>query len=236
MKNKVQVIMLSTEYTKINPPAIIDLTCNGLIRPLGNTGLTTSKYYNLYITSDDKIIDGDYYVNFIINKNDPNYGNIPDKVIKADLNKSNDFLIEPFSKYCKKIIATTDPKLTRKEDRGFNIIKEFLIPQIQQSFLKEYVDNPDGEYEVEYKREVITVDNSSELPQSNSRYKEHKYEGDWKLKLNQDNTVNITSVEERMYNREEVESILFQYAEDEYAWFSCKSEIESFNDWIKENL
>ena len=40
----------------------------------------------------------------------------------------------------------------------------------------------------------------------------------------------------KFYTKEEVKSILFNYAEEEHAWFSCKSEIESFNNWVKENL
>jgi|LakMenE18May11ns_1017448.scaffolds.fasta_scaffold9958902_25 hypothetical protein len=39
---------------------------------------------------------------------------------------------------------------------------------------------------------------------------------------------------ERMYSEEEVENILFRYAEEEHAWFSCKSEIDSFNEWLKQ--
>ena len=39
---------------------------------------------------------------------------------------------------------------------------------------------------------------------------------------------------ERMYSEEEVENILFRYAEEEHAWFSCKSEIDSFNEWFKQ--
>ena len=41
---------------------------------------------------------------------------------------------------------------------------------------------------------------------------------------------------EKTYSKEDVESILYQYAEDEHGWFSSKSEIESFNNWIEENL
>jgi hypothetical protein len=41
-------------------------------------------------------------------------------------------------------------------------------------------------------------------------------------------------MQERMYSEEDVENILFRYAEEEHSWFSCKSEIESFNKWIKQ--
>ena len=122
---------------------------------------------------------------------------------------------------CRKIIATTDPKLTvidfnRATGSKFQNIPFKPIPQVQQSFIKEFVANPDGEFEVEYE----WVEGIGE-----------------RLLIQQDtNTVNITPVEEKMYSKDEIENILFQYAEEEHAWFSCKSEIESFNNWIKENL
>jgi hypothetical protein len=57
-----------------------------------------------------------------------------------------------------------------------------------------------------------------------------------KHKVNQDNTVNITSVQKKMYSKEEVESLLYKYADEEHAQFSSKFFIETFNNWIKENL
>tara|TARA_R110000851_G_scaffold197490_2_gene348555 strand:+ start:625 stop:744 length:120 start_codon:yes stop_codon:yes gene_type:complete len=38
--------------------------------------------------------------------------------------------------------------------------------------------------------------------------------------------------------KKKVEMVMLEhlYAEDEHGWFSSKSEIESFNNWIKENL
>jgi hypothetical protein len=54
-----------------------------------------------------------------------------------------------------------------------------------------------------------------------------------KHKVNQDNTVNITSVQKKMYSKEEVESLLYKYADEEHAQFSSKFFIETFNNWIK---
>ena len=97
------------------------------------------------------------------------------------------------------------------------------IKRLSLSSIKEYVSNPDGEFEVEYEVEEYTSGG-------------HQYTKTPTLKINQDNEVGITSVEKKTYSEEEVESILYQYAEDEHGWFSSKSEIESFNNWIKENL
>ena len=120
----------------------------------------------------------------------------------------------------RKIIATDDPKLicptcTRCNGTGNRSSNEPIlgnclvcggrgillnkIPQVQQSFLKEFVANPDRKWEVEY-----------ESKYEYGRYLHNKpgYVYVTKLKLNQDNTVNITSVKEKMYSREEVEILI----------------------------
>ena len=134
----------------------------------------------------------------------------------------------------RKIITTNDPKLLTKCTDGFCIGSHGgncslckYVPQLSLSSIKEYISNPDGLFEVEYEHiccEKYTSCNSNCTTKG------------FKLKLNQDNKVDITSVEKKMYSEEEVEGILYQYAEDEHGWFSSKSEIESFNNWIKENL
>ena len=105
----------------------------------------------------------------------------------------------------RKIIATTDPKLT---DGEWDLGIPKRIPQLQQSFLEEYVANPDEEYVVEYETETFTVDNSSDfdVPHSIAEYTQNTYTRVVGLKINQDNTVNIISAEERIYSRKEIEN------------------------------
>tara|TARA_B110000285_G_C14807031_1_gene460176 strand:+ start:65 stop:718 length:654 start_codon:yes stop_codon:yes gene_type:complete len=115
----------------------------------------------------------------------------------------------------RKVIATTDPKLTKSsnwveadimghwecencgewteliEDRKCNCNP---IAQLQQSFLKEFVANPKGEWEVEYVYDVdILEEYNKEVDYTGSSCIDLK--DGLELKLNQDNTVNITSVE-----------------------------------------
>ena len=93
-----------------------------------------------------------------------------------------------------KIIATTDPKLINVPShppRG-----AYYIAQVQQSFLKEYVANPDGEFEVEYE-EILTCKNCHDYSDDCMATNQCHIYGSDTLKLNQDNTVNITSVEEK---------------------------------------
>ena len=73
----------------------------------------------------------------------------------------------------RKIIATTDPKLYTNEivEEDLHMYKKPL-PQAPQSFIEEFVANPDGEFEIKY----LTGHSEG------------------RLKINKDNTVNITSV------------------------------------------
>jgi len=38
------------------------------------------------------------------------------------------------------------------------------------------------------------------------------------------------------YSREEVEEILANYADENWAAFSSKSDIDDFNNWVEQNL
>ena len=51
------------------------------------------------------------------------------------------------------------------------------------------------------------------------------------LKLNQDNTVNITSVEKKMYSRAEVKKLVYSAMKSRNY-----TPLIEFNNWIKENL
>lgn len=141
-------------------------------------------------------------------------------------------------KDCKKIIATTDPKLTSMKDyHGENtndITKQCYngVPQLQQSFLKEFVANPDDKYVVEYESYCKYGDN---CPSKGAYNKQHLCNVSYKLKVNQDNTVNISSVKKKMYSRKEVIDILDDF--NNRGGFSDPFRNgEEFDNWIKENL
>ena len=122
--------------------------------------------------------------------------------------------------HCRKIIATTDPKLTKSSNWvkadvqghwecencgewteliGDRSCKCKPIPQLQQSFLKEFVANPDGEYEVEYERVYRQHGSVVKFKAPIITQTMHERGKSWEqLKLNQDNEVNITSVKTTM--------------------------------------
>jgi hypothetical protein len=124
-----------------------------------------------------------------------------------------------------------------------------IIPQLQQSFLKEFVNNPDEEYKVEY-----------EADYNDLQYSKFGEYAPYRLKLNQDKEVIITSVgddsvrwnpynkvvqshrdgtiyvpvEEKVYTRKEVYNLMFQ------AWIYGEADksmdYRVREKWIKENL
>ncbi len=121
-------------------------------------------------------------------------------------------------KSCRKIIATTDPKLklkvvdynARKQPKYNPITEEFSgkdrykhisIPQLQQSFLKEFVANPDREWEVEYETtyDCLCYNSQEHKNKCGGKGYEVPCEDEYlTLKLNQDNTVNITAITSKL--------------------------------------
>jgi hypothetical protein len=94
------------------------------------------------------------------------------------------------AKDARKIIATTDHKLNRELNGARGETVTDIFPQLPQSFLKEFVANPSGRYEVEYETVTHNKGLGSWVPTFTTN----------ELKLNQDKTVNITSIEDKMYS------------------------------------
>ena len=215
MKKKVEMVMLPTKTeTNIYQTNVGEV----LYSETKGTNTAFKLYLYLYATVSqdvEAIEEGDWYID------DTN-------AIRRSTTSDKDYW-EVRQDYVK-VIATNDPKFTSFAcNQDYGICAEECqgtcnsIKRLSLSSIKEYVSNPDGEFEVEYEVEEYTSG-------------EHQYTKTPKLKLIQDNEVEITSVERKMYSKEEVEGVLYQYAEDEHGWFSSKSEIESFNNWIEENL
>ena len=158
---------------------------------------------------------------------------------------------------CRKIIATTDPNIFRKKvyrisKKGETLHQDSrgtyewinVIPQLQQSFLKEFTTNPDGEYVLEYYfkgercalcgfyRESNECINRKDCPELYTG-------GEFTPKLNQDNKVNITSVEEKMMPLRDVEMMCRAAWQVGYN-VGYNDELSpshlTADDWIKENL
>lgn len=138
--------------------------------------------------------------------------------------------------WCRKIIATTDPKLRVKTSRNEKIVNpgvyEKPLPQVSQSFLKEFVVNPDGEWEIEYGESTCKCLSCGSSVKSTCDYAYRcNIQITKKLKLNQDNAVNITLVKEKMHSDEKVKNLLMTALFEPSPY-----NVDEAMNWIKENL
>lgn len=89
--------------------------------------------YHLYITSDDEIKEGDWYIANVFGEKDVQLFNYKANKVDITYLKNN----------CKKIIATTDKSLkvntTILEGTGGKLIKVSNLPQPPKAFIEEYV-------------------------------------------------------------------------------------------------
>tara|TARA_R110002074_G_scaffold236801_1_gene408655 strand:- start:365 stop:1009 length:645 start_codon:yes stop_codon:yes gene_type:complete len=174
-----------------------------------------AKAQHIYITVSqdvEPIKNGDLY-----------YDSTLEQIMKAHENSDHEIYIVS----CRKIIATTDPKLTYNHKEVYDVQSVSMegsvlkpIPQIQQSFIEEFVANPNRKWEVEYEQEYVDCYTEDRV---------RRFYGDCKLKLNQDNEVSITSIEGKMYSLSDLERL------GDYAYMNAKSTWD-WKKFIKENL
>lgn len=219
-----QVIMLPTDKSML----IHHKSDDRILSPLKYPKDVSKKYqlFYLYFINDEEIKEGDWVIV------DGHVWKHPIQVIKIDDRGVHfkNILIQPV-KDCKKIIATTDPKLYDRVWKGMvdgeDYYEEVHLPQISQSFIESYCKKPVDKVIVEYTGGCCGRCNGID---------DECIPNPIKLKLTSNNEIIIHPIEEKLYTREEVESILFNYASEEHAVDSSKQEIEAFNRWVEENL
>ena len=214
MKKSAQVVMLPTNE-KAN--IWLDNFGTGLYNcPTGATGVI---YQHLYILSDEKIKEGDWFVGFAD-------GSIKPFVKQADestVEINNWQLNKKGHSSNKKIIATTD-NTVKFPERFPSFV---TLPQIPQSFIEKYVE--------EYNKGNVIADVMVEY-ESIGAYANPKYDSDYQLKINPDNTIDI-SMPKDSWSREEVVELLNSFEKLCYLyqankdWFPAKK-----TKWIEENL
>lgn len=234
MKKKCKVVSITT-----NKKAQIHITPEGFMYKSVHEFIQICKdykSYHLYITSDDKIKEGDYYLNtsnnkITIHKALSIYGGID--------NICNN----------RKIISTTDSYLYyilnhNVDNKKFNQQKS--LPQPSQSFIKKYVDEYNNgniitevmvEYEEEYWRDRSKGDNI--IVHSKEEAEQYNCIMDYypdKLKVSKDNTVTITKVKDNL-TWKEVELMLSAFICEHCPETSTKFSPGMYlNKWIEENL
>tara|TARA_R110000850_G_scaffold90138_5_gene192376 strand:+ start:1882 stop:2559 length:678 start_codon:yes stop_codon:yes gene_type:complete len=224
MKHKVKVVKLPTKGK-----SGLQLAPDGSLRFTANNTWESQHLYATVSQNREPIKPFDWCINLKTNH-----------IFQASYMDANNInSTDPaYNKYncCKKIIATTDPKLNISiwDDISTIMIDGKRrepdvkgIPQLQQSFLKEFVDNPSGEWEVGYRCQEL------------QHYKHHLAGKTCTCKkntivINPDNTVNITSVEDKTYSREDVK-VLINKTIDKWR-YEKDTGTTIRNNWIKDNL
>lgn len=189
------------------------------IKDLENRGY---KAQHLYTISDDKIKKGEelkkgaWYIN--------TYRGYSKPFLNHNLDNNG---------YLKEVIATTDSSLKIKS--GKDLIKEYItieenlngipLPQPSQSFIEKYIE--------QYNRDNVVTDVLVEYITTNS---EVFYSNDIpysSVKVNpKDNTITIKKVKD-VWNKSELESLLFDFAE--YITEQPKKYVENTEKWIKDH-
>ena len=212
MKKSAQVVMLPT-----NEKAEIGfLTQKGkerghlvhFDRPMPN--ILDSENQHLYILSDEEIKEGDYHVAIRIVKTNG------DKAIAFTDQEQLDAIAEIGG--AKKIIATTDKSIILPE----RFPSFTYLPQPSQSFIDKFVE--------EYNKGNVITEVMVEY-KSIGAYANPKYDSDYQLKINPDNTINI-SMPKDSWSREEVVELIQKYSKECTGW----SWFETDEKWIEENL
>ena len=167
---------------------------------------------HLYITTDEEIKKGDWYL----------YNGKPYKCPHSMMGTENP-----------KIISSTDPKLLKPQIKQVNWIgseRIMSLPQIPQSFIEEYCKAGGiDKVLVEYELNVIT---SLELIRGDKMRAE---ESDFQPKTDSNNCIIIHPVEENIYNVNR--QVFLKLVHDVGDSLSQKDSIGfNLDKWIKENL
>ena len=203
---------------------------------------SSDKYQHLYITSDEEIKEGDWYIHFntytkessLFKADDKfNGGNNPNIIDKRD------FVYEYWNN---KIIATTntslgwynigngDPGLLIGNSfKGNGMIVKPLLPQPSQEFIRQYIEEYNkGRVIFDVDVEYDLWDKFTDVNDPNNHTTTTKKE----LKINPDNTINIKSIKDS-WSREEVK----QLCKLAFKYHCDNSRTTSLPDkWIEENL
>jgi len=215
MKKKHPVVILPTE----------DKSHIYLVHKTNRLGYVTGKYpedlkqfpqtveetrnQHLYILSDDEIKEGDW----VLFK----YGDNPNTAedVLQCIKTKGEYLYHKDGNtgldMCKKIIATTDKSLYTTIGEYYNAYNKEL-PQIPESFIKEFVKSNGKIDEVEVEYRVTNMFTT--------------------LKLTPNNEVIISTIEEKMYSREEVVGSINEF----FRWCTDLRSEDEVKEWIEDNL
>lgn len=233
MWKKHELVMLPTN----EKASTIWLNTNSQLLHTHVSGEYKEKYnaQHLYILSDKEIKEGDWFHDKILNV-----------FVQADIFTDLEYVNN--SDLVKKIIATTDKSLTKKEYPIINgqhstIITDCYLPQIPQSFIEYFVKQYNkgiviDKVMVEYYRRGLNSDGiDADLTGGVIIHKNDYYVP----RINNDNTINIKPIKDS-WSRKEVESLLHMVVNDSHCSINRVKQPNSneyagfVNKWIEKNL
>lgn len=229
-----QLIMLSANMkAKVGEYAIMLNSTTG-INPYLSHGIIqreqgfniTCENQHLYIVSDDKIEEGDWFIRFADGSISPfikKANNLTVEINNWQLNKKGSFLN-------KKIIATTDGGLNfPKIPISFieNFVKEYNIGNVIKEVLVEYESYP-GYLTILAEINAINRDGSLNWGGENR---------DFRIILKGNNNVNI-QLPKTSWNKEEIIALINKYEKDTFPlrYEGYPTEQKDIDMWIKNNL
>lgn len=202
---KVQLHLVATEedsHLGLSASGAFDLTYFKELREEDDDTVL----FNLYFTSDEEIKEGDYFYN------------THNKYLAKATNRFQQ------DGYARKIVASTDPKLTMAEKDSWKDRKDILYPnklpqptkQLIEAYCKkpfdecliemELMEDNDGVCNYNDKLNNCLCGREKDTPECFANYFV-------KIKVNSYNEITCHPVVENMYNREEVEKLFEQYHE-----------------------
>lgn len=235
-----KVIMLHSKYESKILKLENSLLFNNITTKYDVKSLDKNEcFQHLYIISDDKIKDGDWF-----------YDSLDDRVSKAERVDENVYTIfckDNCSrlKYCKKIIATTDTSLIIGYTVDFNS-KEIYLPQPSQQFIEKYIESYNKseaiiDVLVEYETKCSGC---GAYPATDMTYctypvpDSHNRTLNTFIKINLDNTITIKQMK-NSWNREELQPLKDYYEHSKQFVRSNdyrEQDVQKIFKWIEENL
>ena len=233
MKKKLQLVLLSTDKATnlILDKGKLEFISN---KQVANTINSACKGFNLHAISDENLDIGDYYIVELFNA-DKNYLMLEQVKTIDDVWVNNlDAETTRHINNCRKVIITTDRSLTYIE-HDYTVPypkgKQITVPTFTNDFLDTYIKKyNDGEVlefvEVEYDCDHFQMPNKVIDV----------------LKVNSDNTVDVSLIEDKLYTKKELVNKLLIYKADLLVeLMRCREsnrtlQTEFTNNWIKQNL
>lgn len=179
---------------------------------------------NLYVLSDDKIEEGDWFIGDNIS------------IRQCTLNNSGNINFKggwySGSSNCKKIIATTDLSLREHDDSVPYPKTKSSLPALPKEFIQEYINSYNSR---PFKQDVISevLVEYEYLAKPIGNLVTYDSMSNPVLKVNSSNEISITKVKDT-YTREEVINLLKDFKKD--LCNSISLDAGAFDKWINKNL